>query len=61
MAYSIAKERELLERDRDIRNLIGTRNLYIAVISTSARAATQCCPGPRCSNPLITAILSWKY
>jgi hypothetical protein len=28
----IAEERELLERDRDIRNLIGARNLYIAEI-----------------------------
>jgi hypothetical protein len=28
----IADERELLERDRDIRNLIGARNLYIAEI-----------------------------
>jgi hypothetical protein len=28
----IAEERELLDRDRDIRNLIGARNLYIAEI-----------------------------
>jgi hypothetical protein len=29
---AIAGERELLERDRDVRNLIGARNLYIAEI-----------------------------
>ena len=29
---AIAEERELLDRDRDVRNLIGARNLYIAEI-----------------------------
>ncbi len=33
----IAEERELLQRDRDIRNLIGARNLYIAEIYDVAR------------------------
>jgi hypothetical protein len=33
----IADERELLQRDRDIRNLIGARNLYIAEIYDVAR------------------------
>jgi hypothetical protein len=29
---TIAEERELLDRDRDVRNLIGARNLYIAEV-----------------------------
>jgi len=29
---AIAEQRELLDRDRDVRNLIGARNLYIAEI-----------------------------
>jgi hypothetical protein len=34
----IAESRELLERDRDIRNLIGARNLYIAEIYDVAKS-----------------------
>lgn len=40
--HEIAQQQELLERDRDIRNLIGARNLYIAEIYDVAKnGATQ--------------------
>jgi hypothetical protein len=37
----ISREQELLQRDRDIRNLIGARDLYIAEIYDVAKTGTQ--------------------